>query len=117
MFYLLGCAEVKSMNKKEVKRVPIRVSKEIYEKLNRAANLSGVPLNSFLIMTMNRRCDEILQQHFNSLFDRPLNAVESVWHVKDFVTAKWLVDQINTPSKPNDSLKRAYYKYQALIGD
>lgn len=105
------------MNKKEVKRVPIRVSKEIYEKLNRAANLSGVPLNSFLIMTMNRRCDEILQQHFNSLFDRPLNAVESVWHVKDFVTAKWLVDQINTPSKPNDSLKRAYYKYQALIGD
>lgn len=102
------------MSRKEVKRVPIRVSKEIYEKLHQAADLSGVPFNSFLIMTMNRRCDEILRQHFNSLFDQPYNAVESVWHVKDFGTAKWLMDQINTPSKPNENLKRAYQKYQAL---
>lgn len=102
------------MSRKEIKRVPIRVSKEIYEKLHQAADLSGVPLNSFLIMTMNRRSDEILRQHFNSLFDQPSNAVESVWHVKDFDTANWLMDQINTPSKPNENLKRAYQKYQAL---
>lgn len=104
------------MSRKEVKRVPIRVSREIFEKLHRAADISGVPLNSFLIMTMNRRCDEILRQHFNSLFDQPDNAVESVWRVKDFGTVKWLMDQINTPSKPNENLKRAYQNYQVVMG-
>lgn len=64
---------------------------------------------------MNRHCDEILQQYFNSLFDQPSNAVESVWHVKDIGTAQWLVDQINAPSKANEKLKRTYQKYQALM--
>lgn len=116
MFYFSESGKDTAMGRREIKRVPIRVSKEIYEKLNRAADLSGVPLNSFLIMTMNRRCDEILQQHFNSLFDHPSKAMESVWRVKDYSTAKWLVDQIGTPAKPNEKLKKAYQKHQALMG-
>jgi uncharacterized protein (DUF1778 family) len=104
------------MSSKEIKRVPIRVSKEIYEKLKRASEVSGVPLNSFLIMTLNRHCDQILQNHFNSLFDRSEPCVESTWHVKEFSTAKWLVDQINAPCKPNEKLKMAYQNYQALMG-
>lgn len=103
------------MTLREMKRVPIRVSKEIHDKLHRAADLSGVPLNSFLIMTMNRRCDEILNQHFNSLFDRKIEEPESVWYIRDFETAQWLTKQIAKPSGPNQKLSQAFESYKSFV--
>lgn len=102
------------MSCKEIKRVPIRVSSEIYKKIKRAADLSGVPLNSFLIMTMNKQCDDILQQHFFSQFDQRKDADVGVWKVKDIGTASWLAHQLNSPCQSNLKLKQAYKEYQVL---
>lgn len=103
------------MTMREIKRVPIRVSKEIHDKLHQAADLSGVPLNSFLIMTMNRHCDEILYEHFNNLFDRQVKEPESVWCIRDFDTAQWLVQQISKPSEPNQNLSKAFESYKRFV--
>lgn len=103
------------MSSKEVKRVPIRVSRELYEKFNLAAKIFGVPLNSFLILAMNKGCDEVLQKHFNGLFDLPQDAVQCVWKVDNIETANWLVDQCNSPCISNNKLKSAYTEYKTLM--
>lgn len=86
-------------------RISARVPKEVRERLEEAAELSGATLNQFLVQAAMKEADQILERERVIR----LSACDS----------KWLLDLLDQPPKPpNAKLGKALADYyEATRGD
>ncbi len=86
-------------------RISMRVSKELRERLEEAANYSGATLNQFFVQAVIKEADQILERERVMR----LSARDS----------KWLLDLLDQPpSLPNTKLREALAEYhEATNGD
>lgn len=86
-------------------RISMRVSKDLRERLEEAANYSGATLNQFFVQAAIKEADQILERERVMR----LSARDS----------KWLLDLLDQPpSPPNAKLREALAEYhEATNGD
>lgn len=81
-------------------RITARVPLNVYETLQRAASLIGVPLNSFMVQAALKEAQDYIDRHDMKIIE--LSAESSVWFIK----------QLETPKKPNKRLQKAVSNYR-----
>lgn len=87
-------------------RISARISKELYEKLNKAAEISGTTLNSFIVHLATKEAEKIIEKHNYSILN--------VTRLED---AMWFKQQIEGPALSNKNLKEALQQYREVIND
>ncbi|MHA3105495.1 DUF1778 domain-containing protein [Acinetobacter sp. ANC 3791] len=92
--------------KRNSSRISARISDDLYEKFMKAVEISGVSLNAFIVQTLNREADEVIDRYnYQSL---------KVSRLED---ALWFKQQIEGPALSNKRLKRAFTSYKELLHD
>lgn len=82
-------------------RITARVPLSVQETLQKAANLTGVPLNAFVVQVALAQAQAIIDHE--EMKNITLSATD----------AEWLLTQINNANTPNQRLKTAAASYQA----
>ncbi len=81
-------------------RITARVPLNVQQTIQKAADLTGVPMNAYMV--------QVVHQHALELID---------WYeMKNIVLSKrdseWFIEQLANPRKPNAKLKRALANYK-----
>lgn len=89
----------------ERERITARVPKDVRDRLEEAADLSGATLNQFLVQAAIEKADQLLER------ERVMRLSER--------DSKWLLDLLDRPPKPpNAKLREALAEYhEATNGD
>lgn len=87
-------------------RISARISDELYEKFMKAVEISGVSLNAFIVQTLNREADQVIDRY-------------NYQHLKvsRLEDALWFKQQIEGPALSNKKLKQAFTSYKELLND
>ena len=84
-------------------RIGARVPHEVYQTLCRAAELTGATVNQFLVQAALKEAQEVIErQEVIRLSPRDWN---------------WLLELMESPTKPNARLKAALKRYQKARRD
>jgi uncharacterized protein (DUF1778 family) len=89
-----------ALNKIE-ERIPARMPPEVYERIAAAAQTVGATLNQFLVQSALDKANDILER------ERVITLSTRA--------AKALFKLIETPPNPNDRLKEAMHRREAVI--
>jgi uncharacterized protein (DUF1778 family) len=84
-------------------RIGARVPHEVYETLCRAAELTGATVNQFLVQAALKEAQKVIER------EEVIRLSPRDWN--------WLLDLMETPSKPNAELKAAMKRYQKAKRD
>lgn len=94
------------MKNEEKGRISARVPMAVQETIQRAADLTGVTVNSFLVQTVLRQAEEVIDRY--EIKRIALSEQDSAW----------FLEQLVTPSSPNENLRAALAAYkETLHGD
>ena len=77
-------------------RISARISKELYERLNKAAEISGTTLNSFIVQIATREAEQIIEKYNYKVL--------SFSNLED---ALWFKQQVEGQALSNKNLKGA----------
>jgi uncharacterized protein (DUF1778 family) len=80
-------------------RVSARISPQVYEKLTRAAELSGATLNQFIVRSAWEKAQEIIEKE---------RFIKMTSH-----SAKSFFEALEHPPKPTEKLKKAARRYKS----
>jgi len=75
----------------------------VQETLQKAAELTGVPLNAFVVQVAHERAQDIIDRH--EMKSLVLSARDS----------EWFLEQLAKPRAPNARLKRALAAYRKKV--
>jgi len=84
-------------------RIGARVTHEVYETLCRAAELTGVTVNQFLVLAALKEAQVVIER------EEVIRLSPRDWN--------WLLDLMGNPSKPNTKLTAALERYQKAKRD
>ena len=87
-------------------RITARVPKESYDRLNKAAEIYGSTLNSFIVQLALKEADRIIENYNYQVF--------SLTNLED---ATWLKEKLEEPALANDNLTQALRSYKEFIND
>lgn len=79
-------------------RIGARVPHAVYETLTRAAELTGVTVNQFLVQSALKEAQVVIEQ------EQTTRLSPGAW--------SWLLELIDNPPKPNPGLTAAMKRYQ-----
>ena len=82
-------------------RIPARMPKEVYERIVAASQAGGATLNQFLVQAALERANEVLEREQTIAL-----SLESAEH---------LFSLLETPPDPNERLKEAMQRHEALL--
>jgi uncharacterized protein (DUF1778 family) len=82
-------------------RIPARMPQEVYERIVAASETVGATLNQFLVQAALERANCVLEQERTIALS--LEAAEN------------LFDLIKNPPEPNEQLKKAMERHEALL--
>jgi uncharacterized protein (DUF1778 family) len=94
-----------SANYQEKGRISARVPLNVQETIQRAAELTGVPVNAYIVQVVHQHAQEFIDRH--ELKNIVLSARGS----------EWFLEQLATPRSPNAKLKKAWADYKKEILD
>lgn len=81
------------------KRITVRVTESLKERVEEAAGLSGRTLTDFIVQAIQEQADEVIQQHHMlTLSRRDMDA---------------LVDALENPPDPNAAMRRSVARWRA----
>lgn len=83
-------------------RISARVPANVQETIKKAAELNGVPLNSYIIQAVHQHAQEFIDRH------EMKNMVLSVGD------SEWFLEQLAKPRQPNAKMRRAMAAYQEV---
>jgi uncharacterized protein (DUF1778 family) len=89
-----------TLNKIE-ERIPARMPLEVYERIAAAAQTIGATLNQFLVQSALDKANDILERE--RVITLSINAAETFF------------DLVENPPDPNDRLKEAMHRREALL--
>jgi uncharacterized protein (DUF1778 family) len=98
--------EIMSKTLDSRERISARIPKELYEKFMKAVEISGVSLNAFIVQTLSKEADELIDRHNYEML--------KVTRLED---ALWFKQQIEGPALSNKKLKQAFRSYKELTHD
>ena len=78
-------------------RITARVSLQVEERLKEAAELTGATMNQFLVQAALEKADRIIEREHLIRLTRE--------------DAAMLIEMLESPSKPNAALKRAFERF------
>jgi len=84
-------------------RITARVSNPIAEKLQEAADLTGATVNQFLVQAALEKAEKIIDRERTIRFS-----------LED---AAMLINMLETPSKPNAALAKAFTRYKKKVAN
>ncbi len=87
-------------------RITARVPKELYDRLNKAAEIYGSTLNSFIVQLALKEADKIIENYNYQVF--------SLTNIED---ATWLKEKLEEPALANDNLNQALRSYKEFVND
>lgn len=92
-----------SANHSEKGRITARVSLDVQETVRRAAELTGVPVNAYIVQVVHQHAQELIDRH----------------EMKNIVLSEgdseWFLQQLAKPHSPNAKLKKALAKYREVV--
>jgi len=91
-----------SANEHEKGRITARVPLNVQETIQRAAELSGVPLNAYVVQAAFQQAQELVDRH--EMKNIVLSARDS----------EWFLEQLAKPSSPNARLRQALASYREI---
>jgi uncharacterized protein (DUF1778 family) len=84
-------------------RITARVPLNVQETIQRAAELTGVPVNAYIVQVVHQHAQEVIDRH----------------EMKNIVLSErdsaWFLEQLAKPRSPNAKLKRALGKYREIL--
>lgn len=94
-----------SANQSEKGRITARVPLSVQKTIQRAAELTGVPVNAYIVQVVHQHAQEFIDRH----------------EMKNIVLSErdseWFLEQLASPRSPNAKLKKALAQYRELIDD
>ncbi|MCB1657008.1 MAG: DUF1778 domain-containing protein [Pseudomonadales bacterium] len=95
-------SHIKANNDTEKGRITARVPLNVQQTIQKAAELTGVPMNAYMV--------QVVHQHALELID---------WYeMKNIVLSErdseWFIEQLANPRQPNAKLKRALANYKEI---
>lgn len=84
-------------------RVTAQVSDPLAEKLQAAAELTGVSLDDFVIQAALEKADAVIDRE------------ETIWYSRE--EAEWLLSLLDSPAQPNAKLGQAFERYNNKVND
>lgn len=81
-------------------RITARVPLSVQETIQRAAQLTGVPVNAYLVQVAHQHAQELIDRH--EMKNIVLSERDSTWFLK----------QLDEPRSPNTKLKKALADYR-----
>jgi uncharacterized protein (DUF1778 family) len=98
-------ASRRSVNHHEKGRITTRVPLNVQETIRRAAELTGVPVNAYIVQVVHQHAQEFIDRH--EMKNIVLSDRDSEWFLK----------QLAQPRSPNAKLKKALVRYFELVDD
>ncbi|MBS1161353.1 MAG: hypothetical protein H6R15_3772 [Proteobacteria bacterium] len=92
-----------SANNLEKGRITARVPLNVQETIQRAAELTGVPVNAYIVQVVHQHAQEFIDRH---------EMKNIVLSEKD---SEWFLEQLAKPRSPNAKLKKALAKYREAV--
>ncbi|HET8730832.1 MAG TPA: DUF1778 domain-containing protein [Moraxellaceae bacterium] len=92
-------------NEHEKGRITARVPLSVQETIQRAAELSGVPVNAYVVQAAFQQAQELVDRH---------DMKNIVLSERD---SEWFLDQLAKPGAPNARLKQALAAYREIPDD
>ena len=90
-------------NHLEKGRITARVPLNVQETIQRAAELTGIPVNAYIVQVVHQHAQEFIDRH----------------EIKNVVLSErdseWFLQQLARPRSPNEKLKKALVKYREMI--
>ena len=94
-----------SANHLEKGRITARVPLNVQEKIQRAAELTGIPVNAYIVQVVHQHAQEFIDRH----------------EMKNIVLSErdseWFLEQLAKPRTPNAKLKKALANYREVVDD
>lgn len=94
-----------SANEQEKGRITARVPLSVQETIQRAAELTGVPVNAYIV--------QVVHQHAQEFIDR--------YEMKNIVLSardsEWFLEQLAKPRSPNARLRQALASWREVPSD
>ncbi len=84
-------------------RITAQVSDPMAEKLQAAADLTGVSLDDFVIQAALEKAGAIIDRE------------ETIWYSRE--DAEWLIGLLDSPAQPNAKLSQAFERYKNKVND
>ena len=92
-------------NHLEKGRITARVPLNVQETIQRAAELTGIPVNAYIVQVVHQHAQEVIDRH----------------DMKNIVISErdsaWFLEQLAKPRSPNAKLKKALAKYREVVDD
>jgi uncharacterized protein (DUF1778 family) len=94
-----------SANYQEKGRITARVPLSVQETIQRAAELTGIPVNAYIVQVVHQHAQEFIDRH----------------EMKNIVLSErdseWFLEQLAKPRSPNVKLKKALVDYREIFDD
>lgn len=84
-------------------RITAQVSDPLAEKLQAAAELTGVSLDDFVIQAALEKADAVIDRE------------GTIWYTRE--DAEWLLSLLDSPAQPNAKLSQAFERYKKKVND
>jgi uncharacterized protein (DUF1778 family) len=84
-------------------RITARVPLNVQETIQRAAELSGIPVNAYIV--------QVVHQHAQDFIDR--HEMKNI--VLSEQDSEWFLEQLTKPRSPNAKLKKALAGYREIF--
>lgn len=94
-----------SANHPEKGRITARVPLNVQETIQRAAELTGIPMNAYIVQVVHQHAQEFIDRH--EMKNIALSERDS----------EWFLEQLAKPRSPNATLKRALARYREVVDD
>ncbi|PAT00085.1 MAG: hypothetical protein BSR46_04115 [Candidatus Dactylopiibacterium carminicum] len=95
----------RSANHPEKGRITARVPLNVQETIQRAAELTGVPVNAYIVQVVHQHAQDFIDRH----------------EMKNIVLSErdseWFLEQLAKPRSPNAKLKNALAAYREAVDD
>jgi uncharacterized protein (DUF1778 family) len=92
-----------SASHSEKGRITARVPLNVQETIQRAAELTGVPVNAYIVQVVHQHAQEFIDRH----------------EMKNIVLSErdseWFLEQLAKPRAPNAKLKKALTNYRDIL--
>lgn len=92
-----------SANHAEKGRITARVPLNVQETIQRAAELTGIPVNAYIVQVVHQHAQEFIDRHEMKSIE--LSEQDS----------EWFLEQLAKPRSPNAKLKKAMIDYRGML--
>ena len=92
-----------SANYQEKGRITARVPLNVQETIQRAAELTGIPVNAYIVQVVHQHAQEFIDRH--EMKNIVLSGQDS----------EWFLEQLAKPRSPNVKLKKALVGYREIF--